>query len=72
MDASQGRNLKKLRIEILCFCSAGPKSLQGKTNVSRNAFKGGKRVQLRADVMMLKLALTRHKQFLDELLACEP
>ena len=46
--------------------STGPKSLRGKTKVSCNAFKGGKRAQFRADVRMLKLALTHQKQYLDD------
>ena len=46
--------------------STGPMSLQGKTNVSRNAFKGGKRAKFRADIRMLKLVLTHQKQYLDD------
>ena len=48
--------------------STGPKSLQGKTKVSRNAFRGGKRAKFRAVARMLKLALTHQQQYLDELL----
>ena len=45
--------------------ATGPKSPEGKTIVSRNAFKGGKRSNLRNLMRELKQELAGQREFLD-------
>ena len=44
--------------------ATGPKTSSGKARVARNAFKGGSRPALRADVQTLKLAMATQSSFL--------
>jgi hypothetical protein len=48
--------------------SIGPKTLEGKATVARNAYKGGKRSALRQSIAALKLYFRANNDFLDELL----
>ena len=47
--------------------ATGPKTVEGKARVSRNAFKGGKRVALRQSIAVLKQYFRLNKDFLDEI-----
>ena len=44
--------------------ATGPKTPQGKATISRNAYKGGQRQELRNCVRVLKLGLATQKEFL--------
>ena len=45
--------------------STGPKTVGGKTRVSRNAFKGGHRPNIRAAIRLLNLELDTQREFLE-------
>jgi hypothetical protein len=49
--------------------STGPKTIEGKSIVSRNSFKGSQRIQLREETRQFKAVLKDHAQFVE--LFCE-
>jgi hypothetical protein len=46
--------------------ATGPKTVEGKAIVSRNSFKGGKRLALRRSIAQFRLCSKANDDFLDE------